>query len=179
MALSRDQKTVQLAELQEKIRESKSIIFAQYSGLTVSQVSDLRGKLREQKSEMKVAKKTLMRIAAREAGYADFSEESLDGAVACIFSFDDPLTGAQVAFKFSKTHPQVALIGGIFNGALLSKEAALAFARMPTRLQLLAMFMSMCQSPLQTFAAQCSTPMVSFARGISELAKKGGLPTKA
>ena len=172
MALTKQQKTAQLQELKDKMQKSKSVIFAHYIGMTVADVSDLRAKLKQSKAEMKVAKKTLMRIAGEELGLPKVDDDTLDGPVACIFSFDDPLTGAQVAFKFAKDHPQVELIGGIFEGKVLSKEEAVAFAKMPGREQLLAMFMSMLQSPLSSFSSMINSPLRGFAVALGEIAKK-------
>jgi|CXWL01.1.fsa_nt_gi large subunit ribosomal protein L10 len=168
MALTKAQKTAQLNELKDKMQKSTSVMFAHYIGLTVHDVSDLRDKLRAADSEMKVAKKTLMQIAAKDLGMPEIPESAMDGAVACIFSFVDPLTGAQIAFKFAKDHPQVELIGGIFEGKLISKEQAIAIAKIPSKLQLLGMFASMCNSPLS-----------SFARGLSEIAKQKEAPSSA
>ena len=165
MALTKAQKTEQLQELKDKMSKAQSIIFAHYIGMTVGDVSDLRNKLRETKAEMKVAKKTLMRIAAKELNLPEVTDESLDGPVACIFSFDDPLSGAQVAFKFSKDHPQVELIGGIFEGKVMTKEEAVRLAKIPGKQQLLGMF-----------AAMINSPLVSFAIGLNEIAKKKEQP---
>lgn len=165
MALTKDQKTVQLNELKDKMQRSQSVIFANYIGMNVADVSDLRAQLKKSDSEMKVAKKTLMQIAAKDLNLPTLEDAMLDGAVACIFSFADPLTGAQIAFKFGKAHPQVQLIGGIFEGKLLSKEAAVSLAKIPGKLQLLGMF-----------AAMCNGPLSSFARGLSELAKQKEAP---
>jgi len=168
MALTKAQKTEQLTELKDKMKKSQSVMFAHYIGMTVSDVSDLRSKLRDQKSEMKVAKKTLMQIAAKEMKLPELDDKLLEGPVACIFSYEDPLSGAQIAFKFSKDHPQVELIGGVFEGKLLSKEEALVLAKIPSKIQLLGMF-----------AAMINSPMTSFARALGEIAKQKETPAPA
>lgn len=179
MALSRDQKTAQLEELKKKFSDAASVVFTHYIGLSVAEVSDFRDKLRESGAEMKVAKKTLMKRAAQEVNFPDIPDDVLDGPVACIFSFADPVTGAQVAFKYAKDHKQVALIGAVFDGQVLNKSQAMAFAQMPGREQLLAMFMSMCRAPLQNFASICTSPLRGFAVIAKELAEKGGFPAKS
>jgi len=161
MAVTKAQKAEILTELKEKMQKAKSILFAHYIGMTVSEVSELRGNLKKGNAEMKVAKKNLMRLAAKDTNLPEPPDEMLDGPVACIFSFEDPLTGGQIAFKFAKTHKQVELIGGIWEGKLINKEEAMAIAQIPGREALLGMFMAMCQGPLS-----------SFARGLSELAKQ-------
>ena len=168
MAVTKAQKAEILTELKEKMQKAKSILFAHYIGMTVSDVSELRGNLKKGNAEMKVAKKNLMRIAAKDTNLPEPPDEMLDGPVACIFSFEDPLTGGQIAFKFAKTHKQVELIGGIWEGKLIGKEEAMAIAQIPGREALLGMFMAMCQGPLS-----------SFARGLSELAKQKEQPAPA
>lgn len=165
MALTKQQKADQLQELKDSMQKTQSLMFAHYIGLKVGEVNELRSKLRKENAEMKVAKKTLMQIAAKDLGWPELPDDALDGAVACIFSFQDALSGAQVAFKFSKGHPQVELIGGIFEGKLLSKQEATAIGQIPGKLQLLGMF-----------AAMCNSPLTSFARGLSELAKQKEAP---
>lgn len=172
MAVTKQQKAEQVTELKERMQRAKSVMFSQYIGMTVMDAGDLRQKLREGNAEMKVSKKTLMRIAAKEVGLPEATDEIMDGPIACIFSFDDPLSGAQIAFKFSKDHKQVQLLGGIFDGKVLNKEQAMEMAKMPGREQLLAMFASMLISPLTSFASACSSPLTGMARGLSELAKK-------
>jgi large subunit ribosomal protein L10 len=172
MALTRDQKAAQLTELKDKIQKAKSVMFSHYIGLSVADITDLRSKLRAQKAEMKVGKKTLIRIAAKELNLPEVTEESMPGAVACIFSFDDPIAGAQVTHAFAKTHDHVKLIGGIFDGKILTAADAKTFALLPSRQVLLGTFAGMIQSPLRSFASICASPLSGFARALNELAKK-------
>ncbi len=172
MALTRDQKAEQLTELKDKISRAQSVIFTHYIGLTVAEVSDLRKKLKVAGAEMKVAKKTLMNIAAKEQGMPELPDQMMDGPVACIFSFNDPITGAQVAFAYGKDHPQVSFVGGLFEGKLLSQSDAKTLAQIPSKQVLLAQFMGMIRSPITKFASMCSSPLSGFARALSEKAKK-------
>ena len=179
MAVSRQQKSVQLTELKEKFQKASSVIFTNYIGLTVAEASALRKKLRESGAEMKVAKKTLMRLAAKENGLPEMEDKAMTGPVACIFSFTDPLVGAQVAFTYGKDHPQVSFLGGLFEGKTISRIEAMDLAKIPSRQVLLAVFAGMIQSPLRSFMSICNNPLTSFARATSEVAKKGGFPPKA
>ncbi|MFH0770945.1 MAG: 50S ribosomal protein L10 [Candidatus Peregrinibacteria bacterium] len=172
MAVTRQQKKEQLAVLKDKLKKSQSVMFAHFIGMNVLDTSELRRKLKEKDAEMKVAKKTLMQIAAKETGLPEVPESSLTGPISCIFSYTDPLSGAQVAFTFGKAHAQVKLLGGIFDGRVLSKEEALEMAMMPGREVLLATFASMIRAPLYQFAGMCASPLTGFARALSELAKK-------
>jgi large subunit ribosomal protein L10 len=172
MALSRDQKASQLTELKDKMKQAKSVMFAHYIGLTVSDISKFRGKLREGKAEMKVAKKTLIQLAAKETSAPEIADSVLPGPVACIFSNEDPVSGASITFKFAKENEKVKLIGGIFDGKLLTAAEANEFAKIPGRQVLLATFAGMVRSPLTQFVSMCNGPLTSFARALSEVAKK-------
>ena len=171
MAVTRDQKSAQLKELKTKMKSAQSVVFANYIGLTVAEVSELRRKLKTAGAEMKVAKKTLMRLAAKEEGLPVPEESALSGAVACIFSVNDPIVGPQVAHAFAKDHKQVQILGGFFEGKLLSKADAMTLATIPGRQVLLATFAGMLQSPLRSFASIISQPLTGFARALSEKAK--------
>lgn len=179
MALSRDQKEAQVQELTKKMGEAHSIMFANFIGLTVAEVSDLRDRLREANAEMKVAKKTLARIAAKGANLPELPVEELDGPISLIFSFGDPLSGAQIAFKFSKDHEQVKLIGGVFDGKILTLNQSVELAKMPSRDVLLATFASMIRSPLVKFAGICNSPLSGFARALRQMSEKGGFAQEA
>lgn len=172
MTLTRDEKQAQVIDLTNKMQRATSVMFAHYIGLTVADISALRRELRKNNAELKVAKKTLMDIAMKNAKLPSPDERLLDGPVGYILSFEDPISGAQIAFKFGKDHTQVELIGGIFEGRLLSKREAQQFAQLPTREVLLAMFAMMLRSPLVKFAGICASPLSSFARALSELSKK-------
>ncbi|NOS67556.1 MAG: 50S ribosomal protein L10 [Candidatus Peribacteraceae bacterium] len=172
MAVSRDQKKVLLQELKDKLKSAQSVVFTNYIGLKVSEVSELRRKLKAAGAEMKVAKKTLMRIAAKEEGFPVPEEKDMTGPVACIFSITDPIVGPQVAFAFSKEHKQVQFLGGFFEGKLLTKSDAMTLATIPGKQVLLATFAGMLQSPLRSFASIINSPLTGFARALSEKAKK-------
>ncbi len=172
MALTKDQKKAQVVELAEKIGKAQSVIFTHYIGLTVGDITKLRRELRAAGAEMKVAKKSLMRLAAEQKGLQMNDEKDLSGPVACIFSYNDPIAGAQAAFKFAKDHKQVSFVGGLFEGKVLSKGDAMTLATIPSRQVLLGTFAGMIRSPLVSFASICASPLTGFARGLAEIAKK-------
>lgn len=172
MALTRKQKEAQLVELRTKFQKATSIVFTQYIGMTVADVSKLRKDLKAAGAEMKVGKKSLMNMAAKELSMPELSDSMMQGAIACIFSYNDPVTGPKTALAFAKTHPQVVFMGGMFEGKALSAADATALASIPSREVLLATFAGMLQSPLRSFGSMLNSPLSSFARALSEHAKK-------
>ena len=89
MAITKDQKTQILQDLIDKFTRSKSVVFSDYRGLDVASISDLRGKLRAEGAETKVAKKTLIKLAAEDQNIKDLSDELLEGPVSVTFSYKD------------------------------------------------------------------------------------------
>ena len=174
MALTKDQKKAQVADLKESLKKAKSLVFMHYLGLSVSQVDELRGKMSEKNAKMQVAKKRLFNIAAKEEGYPEVDEKIMDGPVAFVFSFEDEMSGAKVAYEFGKSAKAVEIIGGVLNGKALDKDGALELAKMLSHEELLSKFAIMLRSPLTSFASACGSPLGAFARAAKELAEKGG-----
>lgn len=172
MALTRAQKLEQITSLKEALTRAKSIVFAHFSGSTVAAVTDLRNKLHAQNAQMKVAKKTLFRIAAKEAGLPEMPESALEGPVAFVMSFEDEVSGAKTVLEAGKRNDKVKLIGGILQGKVLSKAEAVELGKIPSREQLLAKILAMFQSPLIQFAGMCQSPLAAFARSLRELGMK-------
>ncbi len=172
MALSRAQKEDQVSVLTDKMKNASSVIFTHYIGLTVSDITALRSRLRKEEAEMQVAKKSLIQLAAKNANIPEVTDASIPGPIACIFSFKEPTAGAAVTHAFGKDHPQIKLIGGIFSGKILSAAEAATMATIPSKIQLLGMFMSMCNAPLTQFASAIGSPLTGFARALSEIAKQ-------
>jgi large subunit ribosomal protein L10 len=175
MAISRSKKEDQVAQLTSKLSDSASIVFTNYIGLTVGEAGDLRQKLKEAGSEMKVAKKTLIKIAAKEAGLPELTDDLLNGPIACVFNYTDPIAGAQVLRSFGKDHEQVSIVGAVFDGTILGQDQAVELSKLPSRDVLTATFMGMLQSPLRSFMSMSNSPLSGLARGLSQLAEKGGL----
>ena len=172
MALTKDQKKAQVADIRDAIKKTKSLAFMKYRGLSVSDIDDLRGKMLEKNARMKVAKKTLFNIAAKEEGYPEVSDEAFGNEpIAFVFSFEDEISGAKVAFEFGKKNDAVEIVGGVVDGKLLSKEDAVEFAKMLSKEELLSKFAAVLRAPLGNFASMCGSPLGAFARAVNEVAK--------
>ncbi len=172
MALTRDQKVVQLQGLKDALKKAKSVVFMQYAGTSVEAISQLRTKLYEKKAEMRVGKKTLFRIAAKESGLPDVTDEHAPGPIAFVFSFEDEMSGAKVALEFAKVSDKVKLVGGVLNGRILSKAEAVELGKMLSHQELLAKFVGLLRAPLSNFAFIISSPLRSFAYGVKQMGER-------
>ncbi len=171
MAITRQKKEEILAELIKKFQDAKSVAFGQYAGMSVAEISDMRNKMREAGVEFRVAKKTLLRLAAKEAGL-EIPDEILEGTIGAAFSYEDVVSGPKLLKTTSKEIEVVKLMGGVMDGKVLSLEEIDELASLASREELLAKFVGMMRSPLQSFYGGISSPMSSFVRTLQEYGKQ-------
>ena len=147
MAVTRQQKEEALADLKEKFKDAKSVIFSDYRGLSVHDLEKLRRTLREKNVSYKVAKKTLIRIAAEDAGYKDIPDEAMDGPTGVAFSYEDEVSAAKTIGDLSKEFETLKLLGGLMDGDVLDIEKVTALSKMPSKEELLAKLVGSLKSP--------------------------------
>lgn len=135
-AMKRPEKEVVVAELTEAFRNADAVYLTEYRGLTVPQISDLREKLGRDTSYT-VAKNTLFRIAAKEAGIEGL-DEMLTGPSAVVFVKGDFIDAAKILRDFAKTNKALIVKGGFADGTVYDAEGAKQLADLKSRPELLA-----------------------------------------
>ena len=142
-------------------KDSTTVVIAEYRGLNVAQLQELRRALRAQQAEMFVFKNTLVERAGKELGYEGL-EQYLSGPNAFFFS-KELSNGAKVVAKYSKRFPDFLKVkGGIVEGKVVDAASIKEVANMPGREGLISMFLSCCQAPLRQFA--CAVKAVADAK---------------
>ncbi|KFI59759.1 50S ribosomal protein L10 [Bifidobacterium gallicum] len=136
--MKRPEKEVVVAELTELFRNADAIYLTEYRGLTVPQISDLREKLGRDTSYT-VAKNTLFRIAAKEAGIEGL-DDLLKGPSAVVFVKGDFIDAAKTLRDFAKTNKALIIKGGFADGTVYDAEGAKQLADLKSRPELLAEF---------------------------------------
>lgn len=163
MAVTRQVKEDALKVLVDKFGRSKSVVFANYRGLDVASISELRNQLRKEDAEMKVAKKTLMNIAAKDL-VGELDKKMMDGQVVATFSYDDPLSGIRILYKFSKKNDKIRLLGGIVDGKLVGADIIQQYAKLPSRPELLAKLLGSMNAPVSNFVGVCNSLVAGIVR---------------
>ena len=138
-----------LGELKAKIGGSKDFVFAEYRGLTVEQITNLRKQLREKNAEFHVVKNNFARIAFDQLGYSKAVEPVLAGPTAVAFVKGEPNEVAKVLVDFAKEVPALKVKAGIVDREFLDEATIAAFSKLPGRNTLLAMLMSTMRAPVQ------------------------------
>ncbi len=153
MAITQDKKREIIAKLEGAFKEASSVAFVGFSGLTVKDASALRTELAKKGVRYFVAKKTLIRRALTDRGYAGDIPE-LPGEVAVAWTAGDDTTApASGVYDFGKKlKGALSLLGGVFENAFADKAAITAIATIPALPVLRGMFANVINSPIQRFA---------------------------
>ena len=150
-----------VSEIQGKFTGSSSTVVAEYRGLSVAEITELRRTLRAEGVEMKVYKNTLAGKAADAAGFGDL-KESLTGPNALAFGTDET-TAARLMATFAKKHKALILKGGIVEGKVVDQKTINELSALPNREGMLSMLLSVLNAPLSSFARVVQA--VAEARG--------------
>lgn len=153
MAITKVKKGQILKDLEEKFSRAKSVYFAENKGLTVKNVTELRSRLHKSGIDFVVAKKTLMKLAAKNQNLPEITDDVLTGPIAAVIGYDeDMIVPSKMVKDFGDSiEGKVVLTGGIMEGRLLSKAEAVELASLPSKLQLLARLVGSMKSPLTGF----------------------------
>lgn len=150
MALKKEKKVLVVDELRAALADVSTITFVEFTKLTVYDVTLLRKQLREAGIGYMVSKKTLLKRALAEKGFKGELPD-LTGQVGIAYS-TDPLAPAREVYNFQATHKEnISIIGGVYDGAFVSKEAMLAIATIPPLPVLRGQFVGMLISPIRSF----------------------------
>ena len=168
MALNLEDKKALVAEVAEVAAHAQSVVAAEYRGLTVGQMTELRAKARKSGVYMRVVKNTLARKALAGTTFESVGPK-LKGPLVLAFSRDDPGAAARVVKDFAKANDKlvatlVSLGGQVMPAAELDKVASL-----PTREQALAMLMGVLKAPIQKLVGTLAAPGGKLARTLAAL----------
>ncbi len=141
------EKKAAVEELKDKFNQAKAMIIADYKGLNVEDMTELRRQLREAGVEFKVVKNTLAIIAAEEAG-VEKVDEYFVGPTAIAFGIEDVVSPAKVLVDYAKGNNNLEIKAGTLEGKLISSEKLKALAEIPTREVLLGQVLAGMQAPI-------------------------------
>ena len=150
-----------VSEIVSKAKASNGIVIAEYRGLTVAQIQELRRALAAEGASMNVYKNSLVERASVELGYTDL-KQILDGPNAVFFS-NEVSNGAKIVAKYAKRYgDSLQIKGGVFEGQFADKAKVLEVAKLPNKEGMLSMLLSCLQAPVRQFA--CTVKAVADAK---------------
>lgn len=169
--MNRTGKEQLVSDLAVKLKSAKAAFLADYRGLTVDEVNDLRNKLREAGVEYRVVKNTLLKLAAKDTDAACL-EEYLAGPTAIAIAGDDPVAPAKILSDFAKANDKFELKGGAMEGKVLSLADITALSDLPSREVLLAMVLSSMNAPASNFVGVLAAVPRSFVQVLTAIQDK-------
>ena len=145
-----EQKKAVVQEVSTLLKDSGSVIVAEYRGLSVAEISELKRELLKENAKMCVYKNTLVDRAAKACGFDDM-KQYLEGPNALISSTDS-ISAAKIATKFAKKHEQLVIKAAIVEGKVVGKDDVIALSKLPNKEGMLSMLLSVLQAPVRSFA---------------------------
>lgn len=167
------QKAKQIDELVDQFERAQLAVLANYRGLSVSQLQELRGNLRGSNAEFTIAKNTLTRIASSKAG-VEVPEEHLEGPTAIMFAYDEVVGPAKALSDFVRSSRVLELKVGVMEGQTLSTADIETLASLPPREELLGKLVGMLASPMARAVGVLGGPSRSLANVLNARSEQMG-----
>ncbi len=166
MPLSIDDKRAIVANVNEVARRAHSAIVAEYRGLSVADVTELRQKARTEDVSLRVVKNTLARRAVLNTDF-ECLQGTLVGPVFLAFSMNEPGAAARVISEFAKSHDKLVVKSIALGGQLLSASDITQVAKLPTYSEAISMLMSVMQAPITQLVRTMAEPHAKLVRTIA------------
>lgn len=173
--LNREEKSQVVAAVVERLERTEAVVAADFRGLTVAELADLRGRLREAEAVMTVVKNTLSRRAVDQTG-REALRPYLEGPTGLVWVNGDPARAAKALSDFAKDHQEVFSIrGGILGDGDLPAASILKLATLPSREQMLAQLAGGLAAPLSGLAGSLNALLGNLARTLAAVRDSGAL----
>jgi large subunit ribosomal protein L10 len=146
--MNRQEKEVVVSEIAEKVSRAKSLIFADFTGLTVEQANELRREFQKSKIDYCVVKNTLVKKALQNASGLDKVVESLRGPTAIAFGYDDPVSPAKIIRRFIEKHEKPSVKVCVVENLVYDGLRLVELSKLPSRPELVASILGSLQAPI-------------------------------
>ena len=170
LGLNLEQKQAVVSEIAAQLGSAQSVIVAEYRGLDVGAVTDLRAKARRSGLYLRVLKNTLARRAVKGTPFEKLSAQMVGPLLYGISR--DPVAGAKVLSAFAKDNEKLVIRGGAMPNLLMSVLDVKALAALPSREELLAMLIGTLQAPVAKLVGTMQAPIVKLVRTMNEVPGK-------
>lgn len=157
--------------IKQRFAEAKSIIFTDFSGLSVEQISNFRRKLREQDTEYRIYKNTLTRIAIKDEPYAEMVSPHLEGTTAVMLAGSDPIAPLKILKEFERTR-KIPVKVGVIDGVAYGLTELNVLRELPGRDQMRGMLLGMLQAPARNLVSLLSAPSRNLVSVLKQKADK-------
>ena len=148
MAKSRQAKEAAVARMSQQLKAGRGIVFADFTGLLVKELQELRVALRQAGVYYEVVKKTLLKRGLSDAGLTNISVDGLGGSVSVAVSREDEVAPAKTLIDFAKTHDKLKVFGGVLENNYVEADKIKFLAKLPSKPELLGQLVGSIKAPL-------------------------------
>jgi large subunit ribosomal protein L10 len=160
-----------VSQLSERLERATSAVITDYRGLSVKQLEELRGRLRDEGIDYLVVKNTLARRAAEAAGVGSFAEV-LRGPVGLALGYGDLSAPARILYEYFRVNRRLPMVAGLVEGQVLDAAAVRTLAELPSREVLLGQLAGTVQSPLTNLAGALNSILTTLAATLDAYREK-------
>ena len=171
MAIRKEEKIKIVDNLIEKLAKIKIAILINYSGLNTEQLFNLREKLEEKESELKVIKNNLIQKALKSAKI-EIDPDIIKGPIALIFSFSNELEPTKIVYQFSKIEEKPQILGGIYKNEFIDTEMIEKLAKIPERPVLEAQLVGSIAAPISKLVYSLKGNLYSLVSILSQVSQQ-------
>lgn len=168
--MDRAEKSEMVSYLNDVFSNAGVVVVAHYSGLTVADMTTLRGRMKDAGASLKVAKNRLVKIALKGTD-AEHISDLFQGPTVIAYSAD-PVAAPKIATEFAKTNDKLVILGGSFGTTALDASGVEALAKMPSLDELRAKIVGMINTPATRIAGVLQAPAGQLARVFGAYAEK-------
>jgi large subunit ribosomal protein L10 len=165
VALNRQEKAAIIEEITGQLAGAQAVVVAEYRGLSVESVTQLRKEARAAGVYLRVLKNTLAKRAIAGTAFEGLSDKMAGPLIYGISP--DPVAAAKVLVNFAKTNDKLVLTGGALPGQVMGVDGVKALATMPSRDELLSKLLGTMQAPIATFVRTLNEVPTKFVRGVA------------
>ena len=165
MGLSLDEKKAVVAEVSAQVANAQTIVVAEYRGIEVGDLTQLRKKARESGVYLRVLKNTLVRRAVAGTPFEGLKEQMVGPLIYGISK--DPVSAAKALHEFAKSNDKLVIKGGAMPNYVLDVNGVKALATMPSREELLSKLLGTMQAPIIQFVRTLNEVPTKFVRGLA------------
>ena len=168
--MDKKQKEQELASLKDMMARAKQIMVADHTGINVADLTILRRKLREAKSEFRVSKNTLLKLAVKDTDM-QVLEKHFAGPTAIVFGYDDPTVPAKILYDSIKESEKPRFKAYYTSGQAFGQDYLKKIAELPPRPVVLAMLIGTIQGPISQFIMVLDAASQEFVGTLEALIK--------
>lgn len=169
MALAEKEATVK--RLVDKFSAARGVYLADFMGLNVEEISDLRNQLRQEAIELKVVKNTLARISAEQVGL-DQLVDYLTGPTALAFCLADPIVGAKILTGYQKKNEKLKLKACVLDGQVYDQKRISDIAKLPPVNQIRGQAIGVMAAPLRNMVGLLTNVLQSMVNVLTQIKNK-------